>query len=82
MDGQLILGVLGTLAGLVYAGLGIAALKHLRQASGTDRTVGWTLWWFTESDRYDEEGQRLCRIGGVVLLFGVASWVGAFVVGN
>lgn len=53
-------------AGLYYCALGIAALKHLPNATEQDRVVGWTLWWFLESDRYDEGGKQLCRRGGTV----------------
>ena len=82
MNWPLILGSIGTFAGLAYAGLGIAALKHLPRATETDQTVGWTLWWFTESDSYDGVGRVLCRVGGFMLLLGIASWIGAFVLGN
>lgn len=50
-------------AGLYYCALGIAALKHLPNATEQDRVVGWTLWWFLEAARYDEEGKGLCRRG-------------------
>jgi hypothetical protein len=53
-------------AGLYYCALGIAALKHLPTATEIDRVVGWTAWWFLEKDRYDDEGQRLCRRGAVL----------------
>jgi hypothetical protein len=53
-------------AGLYYCALGIAALKHLSSATEQDRVVGWTLWWFLDSSRYDVTGKLLCRRGGVV----------------
>ena len=53
-------------AGLYYCALGISALKHLPDATEQDRVVGWTLWWFMDSSRYDEAGKLLCRRGSVV----------------
>lgn len=61
-------------AGLYYCALGLAAIKHLPSATEQDRVVGWTLWWFLESDRYDEQGKNLCRRGANVfaLAWGLA----------
>jgi len=67
--------VLGALGGFVYSGMGIAALKHLAGADEIDRVVGWTLWWWTESDRYDAEGKRLCRRGAWIFWLAAASWI-------
>ena len=53
-------------AGGYYCALGIAALKHLPEATEQDRVVGWSLWWFLESARYDDTGQRLCKRGGAI----------------
>ena len=53
-------------AGAYYCVLGIAALKHLRDATEQDRVVGWTLWWFLEAARYDERGNQLCQRGAAV----------------
>lgn len=50
-------------AGVYYCALGIAALKLLPNATEQDRVVGWTLWWFLEAARYDEQGKTLCRRG-------------------
>lgn len=60
------------MSGLYYCALGIAALKHLPDATEQDRVVGWTLWWFLEAARYDEQGKRLCRRGATVF---VVAWV-------
>jgi hypothetical protein len=65
----------GTISGLVYSFLGISALKHLSRATEIDRTVGWSLWWWLEAKRYDEEGQRLCRVGSWVFTVGAVSWL-------
>ena len=53
-------------ASFYYCALGISALRHLPKSTEIDRVVGWTLWWFLGESRYDEEGKRLCRRGGVV----------------
>lgn len=60
----------------VHSGLGIAATKQLLKPSEGDRVYGWTLWWFLDRNRYNEAGQRLCLVGGVVFVAAVASWVG------
>jgi hypothetical protein len=70
-----ILGTAGTAAGLYYSFLGIVALKHLPRSTETDRTVGWSLWWWLESARYDAEGKRLCRRGAWVFVFGAMCWL-------
>jgi hypothetical protein len=49
-----------------YCALGIAALKHLPEATEQDRVVGWSLWWFLDAARYDEQGKSLCRRGSAV----------------
>jgi predicted cobalt transporter CbtA len=63
----LLFGIAGTLAGLIASGLGLAALNHLPAATKTDRVVGWTLWWWLDTKRYDSEGQRLLDSGGLLL---------------
>lgn len=72
------LAVVGSLAGVVYASLGIAALKHLPKATSSDRVVGWSLWWFAEPSRYTTQGQALCRKGGAAFVVAVAAWLGWF----
>lgn len=67
--------VLGTIAGLCYAGLGIAALSHMPASDEHDRVGSWSLWWWLERGKYDEEGKRLCRKGAWVFAFGTACWV-------
>ena len=68
---------IGTAAGIAYSVLGVIALKHLFGATGTDRTVGWSLWWWAERNRYTAEGQKLCRIGGALFLLGGLCWLAA-----
>lgn len=67
--------LLGTLGGFVYAGTGLAALKYLSGSNEVDRTVGWTLWWWAASDRYDAEGKRLCRRGAWLFWFAAVCWI-------
>ena len=54
-------------AALYNCALAIAARKHLDKAIEQHRVVDWTLWWFLEADRYDEQGKRLCRRGATVV---------------
>lgn len=82
MTTQALLAVLGTLAGLVYVSLGIAALKHVKDqldVSDVDRVAGWSLWWWIERQKYNQRGQQLCLVGGVAFGIGVISWVLWFV---
>lgn len=72
-----VLALVGTVAGLVYSFLGILALKYLPDADETDRVAGWTLWWWLDGERYDPEGQRLCKLGGWVFGVGAGCWVAA-----
>lgn len=71
----LLFGIAGTLAGLTVSGLGIAALNHLSAATATDRTIGWTLWWWLDKKRYDLEGQRLCHRGAWAFGIGAVCWI-------
>jgi len=66
---------LGTVAGLIYAALGVLALKHLPNATESDKTVGWSLWWFAERSRYTPAGQRLCNFGAVAAAVSVIAWL-------
>jgi hypothetical protein len=77
---QVALAVIGSLAGIAYAGLGIAALRHLPSADSTDRVFGWSLWWFAESSRYTAEGKALCRKGAIAFAVALASWLAWFAV--
>lgn len=79
MSTQFVLAAIGSVAGLAYAVLGIAALKHLQTPTTVDRAVGWSLWWFTEAGRYSKRGQALCRLGAVAFLIASASWLGWFI---
>jgi hypothetical protein len=73
-------GALATLLGLYYSFLGLSAVRHLRKADEIDRVAGWTLLWCLDTDRYELEGKRLCKIGLIVSLCSAALWIGAFTV--
>ena len=77
---QVALAVIGSLAGIAYAALGVAALKHLPHADSSDRVFGWSLWWFAESSRYTAQGQALCRKGGIAFAVALVSWLAWFAV--
>lgn len=73
-------GALATLLGLYCSFLGLSAVRHLRKADEIDRVAGWTLLWCLDTDRYELEGKRLCKIGLIVSLCSAALWIGAFTV--
>jgi len=77
---QVIVGVVATALGLYYAFLGIAAIKYLRNADQVDKVVGWTLWWCFDTERYAEEGRRLCKRGQVVAFASIALWIAVYAV--
>ena len=50
--------------GGAYVMLGLEARSHLtREASASDRAIGWLFWWSFDKGLYDAEGQKLCRRG-------------------
>ena len=67
----------GTLAGLAYWGLGIAASSHFRSKaiSDSDRVLSTGMLWSLASGRYEAQGRKLCAMGNVALGIAVASWV-------
>jgi hypothetical protein len=78
MSLQVLLMILGSLAGLISCILGVMALSHPSSESSLttlDRNVGWSLLWWLERKKYDPYGQRLCTFGGITFCFGVACWV-------
>jgi hypothetical protein len=77
-DVQMLLAVIGALAGIAYAILGVTATRHRKDSatmSEVDRTINWSLWWFIEKDRYDARGQRLCNLGAVAAAICAAAWL-------
>jgi hypothetical protein len=68
---------LGTLMGLAYWGLGLAASSHFtdKQISGSDRFLSTAMLWSLASGRYEAEGQKLCMWGNVALVIAVAAWI-------
>lgn len=80
MAATLILGGAASILGIWYSMLGISAIKHLHKADEVDKVVGWTLWWCFDTERYDDEGRRLCKKGQLVAMASVALWVAAYAV--
>ena len=74
-NAALTLAAVGTVAGIIYCFLGIAAVKHLPSADATDRSLGWTLLWFADFRRYTGPGKRLCVGGAIVFLSSLVAWV-------
>ena len=74
----LLLAAFGTVAGLVYFGLGLSASsqRNDRTASASDKFVGATLLWSLDREGYDEEGRRLCRLGNMTSGIALACWLG------
>jgi len=79
---QTLFAIFGIGAGIIYAALGIAALRRLPNATEIDKTAGWSLWWFLERSRYSPEGQRLCSYGAISAAVAVACWVSWAGLGN
>jgi hypothetical protein len=74
----MLLVVIGVLAGLAYAMLGITAARHRKDAATAleaGRTINWALWWFLEKNQYDARGQRLCDFGAIMAVICAAAWV-------
>ena len=67
----------GTLAGLAYWGLGVAASSHFRDNAigDSDRVLSTGMLWSLASGRYEAQGQKLCTMGNVALAIAIASWV-------
>lgn len=68
----------GTLGGLVYWGLGLAASSHFKdeQLAAGDRFLSTGMLWSLSSRRYTDRGQRLCAIGNVALAVAAVCWLG------
>jgi hypothetical protein len=75
-----VIGAIATFLGVWYAALGFSAVKHLKNADEVDRTVGWTLWWCVDIDRYDDAGRGMCRKGQLIAVCAIAAWVAIFVI--
>lgn len=69
--------VVGTLTGLLYAMLGLVAIRHQVDPppSEVDRVAGWTLWWFAAKSNYSDYGQRLCGRGLFLFAASLISWL-------
>jgi len=72
-----ILAVVSLLAGFAYITLGLRANDHLNgSASKQDRSIGWLFWWSFDTDKYDDEGKRLCRAAQGLAFLIIALLVG------
>jgi len=70
--------IIGTVCGIIYSYLGIKVRKNLKQGvnlSETEKTFGWAYDWCFDEQKYDDEGKKICRLGGMVLICGLISWV-------
>ena len=67
----------GTVAALVYWGLGLAASSHFRDKaiSNADRVLSTGMLWSLASGRYEAQGKKLCTMGNLALAIAIASWV-------
>ena len=70
----IVLGLLGTLAGIWSCVLGVHALKYLPKTTEADRIAVWSLYWWLDHERYTEEGRRLCSKGCWAFIIGALSW--------
>jgi hypothetical protein len=79
-----LLAIVGTLAGLVYWGFGLAASSHFKnkETSTSDRFISTMMLWSLSLGSYETEGQKLCTRGNIALVIAVVSWVSWFVLQN
>lgn len=63
---SILVGGLAILLGIWYSMLGFSAVKYLNDADVVDKIAGWTLWWCIDVNRYNDEGQRLCKRGQAI----------------
>lgn len=65
-----VLVLVSLLAGAGYTALGLRAHGHLNDAaSDSDRSIGWLFWWSFATERYNDEGKKLCRRAQALALF-------------
>jgi hypothetical protein len=80
MSASTFLAILGTLLGLYYGYLGVAAGGHFvdeaRRRSIAERMLLNPGWSIGPGDEYTEEGQKLCRKGNLVLVAAIFCWFG------
>jgi hypothetical protein len=67
---------LGTLAGLIYWGFGLAAASYFKdkKMSASDRLISTMMLWSLSFSSYEAEGQKLCSRGNIALVIAVISW--------
>lgn len=74
------LAMVGTILGLCYGCLGIAAgeyfVDEVRRRSIAERVFLNPGWSIGLGDEYTDEGRRLCRKGNLILVAGILCWFG------
>jgi hypothetical protein len=78
MNMSWLLFAVGTLAGLVYWGLGMAASSHFEDKTigDSDRFFSTGMLWSLAVGSYEAQGQKLCAMGNIALVIAAASWIG------
>jgi hypothetical protein len=75
-----VLAIVGTLLGLYYGYLGVAAgayfLDKSRRLSIAERAFLNPGWSMGSGDEYSEAGQKICRKGNLVLVAAILCWFG------
>lgn len=71
--------IIGTLCGLYYAYLGIAAGSHLldpvkRKSPGERLILTGVAWSVGSGNKFSDEGKQICRRGNFVLVAGIVTW--------
>ncbi|MEG5214104.1 hypothetical protein [Microcoleus sp. ARI1-A3] len=74
MTAHSILMIFGIMCGIAYAILGVVAAKHMNNPTYFEKYIGWSLWWFLERKKYNEQGKKYCNIGMILAVAGAASW--------
>jgi hypothetical protein len=80
VNASTVLAILGTLLGLYYGYLGIAASAYFvdeaKRRSIAERVFLNPGWSIGPGDQYTQEGQKLCRRGNLLLIAVIFCWVG------
>ena len=80
MNTQLLLGMIASILGIWYSVLGFKAIHFLQNSDAQDRSVGWSLWWCLDGDRYDMPGKRLFTRGQLLATASLVIWAMVFMV--
>ncbi len=68
---------LATVSGIAYWVLGLLASSHFEKTatSSSDRFLSSGMLWSLASNRYNDQGKKLCQTGNVVMVISIALWV-------